>query len=158
MGLVQEKRQSSVLKMKLVAEILTGNLFYVEVGEDDTVANLKKAIGKQENLPGDRLILLLDAEERYSLDKDEAFLKDYGVEDSSHIYVFFRPQETIAAASASPSTPKESASSEPAHSMDSEIGVTNADNTDEANEDEEAPRHENASDEANEPPASVDQE
>ncbi|XP_047978623.1 uncharacterized protein LOC125220500 [Salvia hispanica] len=158
MGLVQEKRQSSVLKMKLVAEILTGNLFYVEVGEDATVADLKKAIGKQENLPGDRLILLLDAEERYSLDKDEVFLKDYGVEDSSHIYVFFRPQENVAAASASPSTPKESASSEPSHSMDSATGVTNADNTDEANEDEEAPRHKNATDEANEPPASVDQE
>ena len=148
MGLVQEKRQSSVLKMKLVAEILTGNLFYVEVGEDATVADLKKAIGKQENLPGDRLILLLDAEERYSLDKDEASLKDCRVEDSSHIYIFFRPQDNIAA---SPSTPKDSsASGEPSQSS----GLTYGDNTDEVNEDE-APHHENASNEANEPSASV---
>ncbi|XP_057785836.1 uncharacterized protein LOC131025618 [Salvia miltiorrhiza] len=140
MGLVQEKWKSGVLKMKLVAEILTGSLFYVEVGADATVGDLKKEIGKQENLPGDRLILLLDAEERYSLDKDEASLKDYGVEDSSHIYIFF--QDNIAASSASPLTPKES---------------TSVDNTDEADEDE-APRHENASVEANEPSASVDQE
>ncbi|KAG6421875.1 hypothetical protein SASPL_118434 [Salvia splendens] len=91
--------------MKLVAEILTGNLFYVEVGENATVGDLKKAIGKQENLPGDSLILLLDAEEHYLLDKDEASLKDCGVEDSSHIYIFFQTQDNIAA---SPSTPKNS--------------------------------------------------
>lgn len=157
MGMVQEKWKSGLLKMKLVAEILTGSLFYVEVGEDATVGDLKKAIGKQENLPGDRLILLLDAEERYSLDKDEASLKDYGVGDSSHIYIFFRPQDNIAASSASPSTPKESVSGEPSHSMDSVSALTNVDNTDEVNKGE-APHQENASDEANLPSASVGQE
>ncbi|KAG6424916.1 hypothetical protein SASPL_115339 [Salvia splendens] len=122
MGQVQEKWKSGPLKMKLVAEILTGNLFYVEVGENAT--------------------------ERYSLDKDEASLKDCGVEDSSHIYIFFRPQDKIAA---SPSTPKDSsAPGEPSQSS----GLTNGDNTDEVNEDE-APHQENASNEANEPSASV---
>ncbi|KAG8389959.1 hypothetical protein BUALT_Bualt01G0033700 [Buddleja alternifolia] len=79
--------------MKLVIEILTGSLFYVEVGEDATVANLKKQIGDQENLPTDRLILMLDAadQQRYLLVNDETSVKDYGVKDSSHIYLFFEP-------------------------------------------------------------------
>lgn len=157
MGLVQEKWKFGLLTMKLVVEILTGSLFYVEVGEEATVGDLRKAIEKQENLSRDRLILLLNAEEHYSLDKDEASLKDYGVEDSSHIYIVFGPQDNIAASSASPSTAKESAPVEPSHSMDSTGGLTNVDNTDEVNEDE-APHHENASDGANEPSASVDQE
>ncbi|KAH6816904.1 hypothetical protein C2S51_000507 [Perilla frutescens var. frutescens] len=142
--------------MKLVAEILTGTLFYVEVEEDATVGDLKKEIGKQENLPGDRLILLLDAEERYALDKDEAALKDYGIEDSSHIYIFFQPQDSIAS-SASPSTPRDSASSEPSHSVDSTNEPSNADEKDEA-DDNEPPHEDNASNEADEPSASVDQE
>lgn len=143
--------------MKVVAEILTGSLFYVEVGDDATVGDLKKEIEKQENLPGNRLMLLLDSEKCYLLDKDEASLKYYGVEDSSHIYIIFKPHDCIAS-SASPSTPKEYASTEPSHSMDSSSGPPNSDSKDDQANNYEASYQETASDEANEPSASVDQE
>ncbi|KAK6130966.1 hypothetical protein DH2020_035292 [Rehmannia glutinosa] len=86
------KRISGYVSLQLVAEILTGRLFYIEIGQDATVRDLKKEIGNQENLPTDRLILMLNADgERYLLDKDEVSLKDCGVEDGSHIYIFFKP-------------------------------------------------------------------
>ncbi|KAL8458957.1 hypothetical protein ACS0TY_036439 [Phlomoides rotata] len=94
--------------MKVIAEIFTGNLFYVEVGEDATVGDLKNTIGNHENLPSDRLILMLDIGEQQMLDKDEAPLKDYGVQDSSHVYILFHLRDS--GSSASPSTPKESTS------------------------------------------------
>ncbi|KAL6493116.1 hypothetical protein OROGR_032875 [Orobanche gracilis] len=79
--------------MKLVAEILTGTLFYVEVEEDATVRDLKRKIENQENLPSDRLILILDTErqQRILMDKDQVPLKFYGARDWSRIYLFFRP-------------------------------------------------------------------
>lgn len=83
--------------MKLVAEILTGTLFYVEVDEDASVGDLKKEIAKQQKLPLDRLIIILDADQQQQqkqnclLDKVEVGLKEYGVQDGSHIYVFFEP-------------------------------------------------------------------
>lgn len=142
--------------MKVVAEVFTGSLFYVEVGEDATVGDLKKEIEKQENLPGNRLMLLLDSDKRYLLDRDEAALKYYGVEDSSHVYIIFKPPDTVAS-SASPPTLKEYASTEPSHSMDSTGRPLSSANKNEANNDE-ASHQETASDEANEPSASVDQE
>ncbi|XP_011074515.1 uncharacterized protein LOC105159224 [Sesamum indicum] len=96
--------------MKLVAEILTGSLFFVEVEDDATVGDLKKKIGEQENLPTERLILMLDADERLLLDRNDVCLKDYGVQDSSHLYIFFKPLDHD-----SP-TPKDSASGEPSPS------------------------------------------
>lgn len=153
MGKAAKKWESGLLKMKLVAEILTGSLFHVEVEEDATVGDLKRAIGEQENLPGDRLILLLDApddEERYAMDDDEVSLKDYGVEDSSHIYIFFQYADSIDSP-ASPSSPKDPPSSEPSHSVDSPSAPTD-------NKDDEPPPQENPSAEAHEPSASVDEE
>ncbi|KAL7109034.1 hypothetical protein ACP275_06G150500 [Erythranthe tilingii] len=98
--------------MKLVAEILTGSMFYIEVKEDDTVGDLKKEIGDQENLPTDRLILILDDfyNNRTFMDHNETPLKDYGVRDSSHIYILFEPVDHI---DSPPSSPKDSASKEP---------------------------------------------
>ncbi|KAK4387536.1 hypothetical protein Sango_2360200 [Sesamum angolense] len=97
--------------MKLVAEILTGSLFFVEVEDNATVGDLKKKIGEQEHLPTRRLILILNADERLLLNGNDVCLKDYGVQDSSHIYIFFKPLDHDTPSS--PSTPKDSASSEP---------------------------------------------
>lgn len=101
-----EKRKP-LPEMKVTAEIFTGKFFYVEVGEDAGVADLKNQIGNQENLPTDRLILMLDADDgQHLLDKDEVPLKDCGVQHSSRVYIFFRPIDNGYAAS--PSTRKES--------------------------------------------------
>ncbi|KAL7124412.1 hypothetical protein ABFS83_14G046800 [Erythranthe nasuta] len=99
--------------MKLVAEILTGSLFYVEVKEDDTVGDLKREIGDQENLPTERLILILNdsCNNRTLMDNNETSLKDYGVRDSSHIYIFYEPVDDHI--DSPPSSPKDSASNEP---------------------------------------------
>lgn len=72
--------------MQIVIEILTGKLFYIQVEEDATVADLKKQIGAQENLPHDRLILMLDIS---IMNQNEASLVKYGVRDGSHLYLFF---------------------------------------------------------------------
>ncbi|KZV20197.1 ubiquitin family protein [Dorcoceras hygrometricum] len=77
--------------MKVVAEILTGGLFYVEVEEEATAKELKEKIADQENLPINRLILMLDAEQRDFMNKDDISLKEYGVQDGSHVYIFFEP-------------------------------------------------------------------
>lgn len=72
--------------MQIVIEILTGKLFYIQVEEDATVADLKKQIGAQENLPHDRLLLMLDIS---LMNQNEVSLVDYGVRDGSHLYLFF---------------------------------------------------------------------
>ncbi|KAJ0054416.1 hypothetical protein Pint_02063 [Pistacia integerrima] len=79
--------------MKVVVEILTGTLFYIQVANDATVADLKKEIESQQKLPCDRLILLLDNDKSHlmSQDQDEVSLVDCGVKDGSHIYLFFNP-------------------------------------------------------------------
>ncbi|WCJ32022.1 hypothetical protein M5689_013467 [Euphorbia peplus] len=84
--------------MKLVVEILTGNLFYIELENDATVADLKREICAQEMLPHDRLILLLNNNRsRLIMNKekgdDETPLADCGVDDASHIYLFFIPPD-----------------------------------------------------------------
>ncbi|CAA0831574.1 Ubiquitin-like superfamily protein [Striga hermonthica] len=93
--------------MKLVAEILTGKLFFVGVEDDETIRDLKRIIGTQENLPSDRLILILDNADqgRLRMDRDEAPLEFYGVRDGSHIYIFFEPPSEVSAYN-SPSTPQ----------------------------------------------------
>ena len=82
--------------MKVVVEILTGNLFYIQVGNDATVGDLKKEIEAQENLPGDhrmrdRMILIVDHKNQNHLitEEDGASLVDCGVQDGYHIYLFF---------------------------------------------------------------------
>lgn len=76
-------------------EILTGTLFYIQVGNDATVADLKREIGDQQKLPHDRLILFLDNTQNRLIDEDgdAAALVDCGVHDESHIYLFFNPLE-----------------------------------------------------------------
>ncbi|GER47939.1 ubiquitin family protein [Striga asiatica] len=94
--------------MKLVAEILTGKLFFVEIENDDTICDLKRKIGTQENLPSERLILILDNadQERLKMDRDETPLDCYGVRDGSHIYIFFEPPNEVSSYNNSPSTPQ----------------------------------------------------
>ncbi|KDP41157.1 hypothetical protein JCGZ_03651 [Jatropha curcas] len=82
--------------MKVAVEILTGSLFYVQLGNDATVADLKREIGAQQKLPHDRLILFLDNNQSRFInneDGDGASLVDCGVLDGSHIYLFFNPPE-----------------------------------------------------------------
>ena len=78
-------------------EILTGTLFYIQVGNDATVADLKKEIEAQQKLPQDRLILFLSNKRSDHLINEEgdgAALVDCGVQDGSHIYLFFDPLDT----------------------------------------------------------------
>ncbi|KAJ1404342.1 Ubiquitin-like domain superfamily [Sesbania bispinosa] len=79
--------------MKVVVENLTGTLFYIQVGNDATVEDLKKEIEAQQKLPCDRLILILDTDSSPLMTKEEekASLIDCGVQDGSHIYLFFNP-------------------------------------------------------------------
>lgn len=79
--------------MKVVVENLTGTLFYVQVGNDATVEDLKREIEAQQKLPCDRLILVLDDDcgPLMSKEEEKASLVDCGVQDGSHIYLFFNP-------------------------------------------------------------------
>ncbi|XP_059664474.1 uncharacterized protein LOC132310308 [Cornus florida] len=79
--------------MRVVMEILTGKLFYIQVGDDATVGDLKREIGAQEKLPHDRLILILDDSNLHIhlLNQNELSLVDCGVQDGSHVYLFFDP-------------------------------------------------------------------
>ena len=77
--------------MRVVVEILTGTLFYVQVSDNTTVADLKREIGDQENLPHDRLILVLSSNLSRLMNENELALIDYGVRDGSHVYLFFDP-------------------------------------------------------------------
>ncbi|BFG21472.1 hypothetical protein CerSpe_077460 [Prunus speciosa] len=84
--------------MKVVVENLTGTLFYVQVGNKATVADLKREIEAQQKLPYDRLIFILDTDDhdhhRSQLIKDDVdgvLLVDYGVQDGSHVYMFVNP-------------------------------------------------------------------
>ncbi|KAK7257526.1 hypothetical protein RIF29_31560 [Crotalaria pallida] len=81
------------MTMKVVVENLTGTLFYVQVGNDATVEDLKREIEAQQKLLCDRLILVLDADYSPLMRKDEenATLVDCGVQDGSRIYIFFNP-------------------------------------------------------------------
>ncbi|RVW68437.1 APO protein 4, mitochondrial [Vitis vinifera] len=81
-----------ILNMKLQVEILTGKFFYIEVGDDGKVADLKRVIGDQENLPDDRLILILynnEDNQGVLMKEDDTSLVDYGVQDGSLLYLFF---------------------------------------------------------------------
>lgn len=79
--------------MKVVVENLTGTLFYIQVGNDATVEDLKREIEAQQKLPCDRLILILDADRcpLMTTEEEKASLVDCGIQDGSHIYLFFNP-------------------------------------------------------------------
>lgn len=76
-------------------ENMTGPLFLVEVANDANVAELKREVESQEKLPSDRLIFILDANPNRLIDDHDdgsgALLVDFGVQDWSHIYIFFLP-------------------------------------------------------------------
>lgn len=78
--------------MKVVVEVLTGTLFYIQVKNDATIGDLKKEIGSQQKLSCDRMILLLDNDKGrlMSQDQDEVSLVDCGVGQRwvSHLPVF----------------------------------------------------------------------
>ncbi|KAE8654951.1 hypothetical protein F3Y22_tig00117034pilonHSYRG00300 [Hibiscus syriacus] len=83
--------------MKVVVEILTGNLLYIQVDDDAKVNDLKQEIEARENLASDRMILVVDHKDRNRIitkEEDGASLVDFGVEDGSHIYLFFSPLNT----------------------------------------------------------------
>ncbi|KAL2328332.1 hypothetical protein Fmac_021759 [Flemingia macrophylla] len=79
--------------MKVVVENLTGTLFYIQVGDDATIEDLKREIEAQQKLPCDRLILVLDGDHCFLVSKEEenTSLVDCGIQDGSHIYLFFNP-------------------------------------------------------------------
>ncbi|KAI4297008.1 hypothetical protein L6164_036920 [Bauhinia variegata] len=86
--------------MKLAVENMMGTLFYVQVDKDATIADLKREIEAHQNLPGHRIILILDTDHGALVNKEEekALLVDHGVQDGSLIYIFFTPfdnQSTI---------------------------------------------------------------
>lgn len=73
--------------MKLVADIMTGKLFYIQEEDNATVADLERERerGIQE------VILMLDDNPKCLMDKNDVSLTVYGVQDGSHIYIFFDP-------------------------------------------------------------------
>ncbi|GAA0185030.1 hypothetical protein Leryth_023309 [Lithospermum erythrorhizon] len=78
--------------MKVVVEILTGTMFYIQVENNATVSDLKRAIEAQEKHRYDRLILILKLVlSCIIMNEDDYPLTTYGVGDSSHIYLFFFP-------------------------------------------------------------------
>ncbi|GAA0154355.1 hypothetical protein Leryth_013474 [Lithospermum erythrorhizon] len=78
--------------MKVVVEILTRTLFYIQVENDATVLDLKRAIEAQEKHQHDRLILMFKgALTCIIMNKDDSPLTSYGVGDNSHIYLLFCP-------------------------------------------------------------------
>ncbi|GAB2215013.1 hypothetical protein Droror1_Dr00019386 [Drosera rotundifolia] len=82
--------------MKLSVEILTGSFFYVQVGEDATLHDLKRAISDQENLSFERLILYLHDNQSGLMIGDDICLKEFGLGNYSHIYLFFSPVDAVA--------------------------------------------------------------
>ncbi|RDX78882.1 hypothetical protein CR513_40767, partial [Mucuna pruriens] len=69
--------------MKVVIENLTGTLFYIQVGNDATIEDLKREIEAQQKFPCDRLILVLDADHCPLMSKEEekASLVECGIQD-----------------------------------------------------------------------------
>ncbi|GAB2274881.1 hypothetical protein Dimus_009652 [Dionaea muscipula] len=77
--------------MKLVVEILTGSLFYIQVDDDASLADLKREIADQENFLVGGLVLYLYDDQSGLMIGDNLHLKEFGVCDSSHIYLLFTP-------------------------------------------------------------------
>ncbi|CAK9153374.1 unnamed protein product [Ilex paraguariensis] len=77
--------------MRVTVEILTGKLFYIHIGDEATAADLKREIGTQENLPQDRLILIFGDDPSHLMNENELTLVYYGIEDGSHVHLFFDP-------------------------------------------------------------------
>ncbi|KAJ8620701.1 hypothetical protein MRB53_029230 [Persea americana] len=74
--------------MKVVIEILTGRFLHVDIDESAILGDLKKEIAVQEAIPEHRVILVHSNGCHLMMD-DQKSLSDYGVQEGSHIYLFF---------------------------------------------------------------------
>ncbi|KAH7860083.1 hypothetical protein Vadar_008949 [Vaccinium darrowii] len=77
--------------MKVAVEVFTGTLFYIQVGDNATIADLKREIEAQENLPHDRLVLILGSDLNRLMNQNDLSLVDYGIRDGSHVYLILVP-------------------------------------------------------------------
>uniref|UniRef100_A0A7N0TU88 Ubiquitin-like domain-containing protein n=1 Tax=Kalanchoe fedtschenkoi TaxID=63787 RepID=A0A7N0TU88_KALFE len=81
--------------VRLTVEILTGSVFSVQVDPDGTVGDLKREIAsKHESFSRERLIILKVEEGESSsilVNEETVPLHEYGVEDGSHLFLFFHP-------------------------------------------------------------------
>ncbi|PIA31920.1 hypothetical protein AQUCO_04700052v1 [Aquilegia coerulea] len=74
--------------MRLVVEVMTGTLFYIQVDDEATIGDLKREIVVHEKVSLDRFILV---NQDYLMDHDNGALVDYGVHDGSHVHLCFTP-------------------------------------------------------------------
>lgn len=84
--------------MKLSVEIITGTFIDTVVSENATVKELKEKISTEVTLPVKRLILVVGNEkERRMLmdDEDEIMLRDLGVREDSHMYLFIKNLDLV---------------------------------------------------------------
>ncbi|KAF5178047.1 hypothetical protein FRX31_032359 [Thalictrum thalictroides] len=75
--------------MKLVVEVLTGTLFYIQVDDGATIGDLKREIGVHEKVSLDRFILV--HHDHYLMDDNGALVIDYGVQEGSHLHLCYTP-------------------------------------------------------------------
>ncbi|AEC08673.1 unnamed protein product [Arabidopsis thaliana] len=84
--------------MKVSVEIITGTFIDTDVSEDATVKQMKEKIAVEVKLPVTRLILVIGDEETRRLvmeDEDDMMLRDLGVGEDSHIYLFFKHPDLV---------------------------------------------------------------
>lgn len=84
--------------MKVSVEIITGTFIDTEVRENATVKELKEKIATDVKLSVKRLILVVgDEDERRMVmeDEDEMMLRDLGVIEDSHMYLFFKHPDLV---------------------------------------------------------------
>ncbi|KAL1216972.1 hypothetical protein V5N11_013898 [Cardamine amara subsp. amara] len=84
--------------MKVTVEILTGTFIDTEVNENATVRDLKENIATELKLPVKRLILLVGDDENRRIvmeNEDEMMLRDLGVIEDSHMYLFFMHPDLV---------------------------------------------------------------
>ncbi|KAK6792879.1 hypothetical protein RDI58_011960 [Solanum bulbocastanum] len=80
--------------MQVVVEIMMGTIFHIQVGDNATVLDLKIAIHNQENVPANRILLLLDiGDDHLLMNDDQKPLSEYGVQDGSRFQLIFKPFE-----------------------------------------------------------------
>lgn len=74
---------------------MMGTIFHIQVGDDATVLDLKIAIHNQENVPANRILLLLDiGDDHLLMNDDQKPLSEYSVQDGSRFQLIFKPFET----------------------------------------------------------------
>ncbi|VVB07408.1 unnamed protein product [Arabis nemorensis] len=84
--------------MKLSVEIITGTFIDTVVSENATVKQLKEKISTEVKLPVRRLILVFGNEEERRMlmdDEDEIMLRDLGMREDSHMYLFIKNLDLV---------------------------------------------------------------